>query len=340
MSRRIIAVEKVVARVFGHPTHANGGNPVTIFLPQSPLLPQVQESLAKECSWESVMVSSESISSSSSNQTKMAFFMPSGLEVTFCAHAAMGGAVAAAAMQPADNRASVNFAPNLLPQEVHTVGISPSGSEACLEMKNVEFENAPVSHSPSLQRLLRGHLGVGGQMLGKNHPALPPTFCNASVVRPKTMVHVNDIDDLRNKVRVPKVKTGSTGRNTFESACGSIDDSTGIYLYSHLQDYESTSSWECRQFPRASGYPEDPATGIAAAALAASMVQTYSGGGIPPTDFNFYQGMSMDRPSFIQVVDLHLQKRKDEKSLVSLGLKGKVEIDERSTIEVEQEDSE
>lgn len=331
MGRRI-AVEKVVARVFGHPSHANGGNPVTIFLPQSPLIQSTQEALAKECSWESVMV--EPLASENKGNHKMAFFMPSGLEVSFCAHAAMGGAVAAAALQPEDNRASLSFAPNLLPEQVHTVGISPTGSEACLEMKDVEFQNSPVSHTPSLQRLLRGHLGISGSMLGKNHPALPPTFCNASVVRPKTMVHVNDIDDLRNKVQVPKVN--KTGRNTFENACRAIDDSTGIYLYSHLQDDDTTSSWECRQFPRASGYPEDPATGIAAAALAGSMVQTYSGGGLPPTSFNFFQGMSMDRPSLIQVVGLKLQK-KNGGAIVSLGLKGKVEIDERSTIEVVQE---
>ena len=30
-------------------------------------------------------------------------------------------------------------------------------------------------------------------------------------------------------------------------------------------------SYECRQFPRSSGYPEDPATGIAASALAATL---------------------------------------------------------------------
>lgn len=45
----------------------------------------------------------------------------------------------------------------------------------------------------------------------------------------------------------------------------------------------------------------------------------------------------MGRPSLIQVVDLQLEKTKNQ-SLVSLGLKGKVEIDERSTIEVEQEE--
>lgn len=148
------------------------------------------------------------------------------------------------------------------------------------------------------------------------------------------MVHINDIEDLRSKVQVPPANRTS-GRNPFAAACGSIDDSTGIYLYSHLQDDDETSSWECRQFPKDSGYPEDPATGIAAAALAASMVQTYSGGGLPPTNFDFYQGMSMDRPSLIKVVDLKLQKQ-DDSTVVSLGLKGKVEIDERSTIEVEQ----
>jgi PhzF family phenazine biosynthesis protein len=335
MSRKVL-VERVTARVFCHPSaanSANGGNPVTVFLPHRPLMEKTYESLAKNCEWESVMVES-----SNNNHHQMAFYMPSGLQVSFCAHAALGGAVAAASSSITSTTTTevqaFPFTPKMLPDETHRVDILPSQSEACLTMENATLEDSPVSHAPSLQRLLRNHLGVSGSMLGKNHRALPPTFRNSSVIRSKTLVHLNDVEDLRDKIRIPRGLSTSTGRNTFADACGAIDESTGIYLYSHLQDDSSTSSWEARQFPRASGYPEDPATGIAAAALAASMTKHYSGGGLPPTNYNIYQGMSMDRPSLIQVVNLKFEN--DEKTLVTLGLKGKVEIDDKETIEIDE----
>eukprot|EP00980_Cylindrotheca_fusiformis_P010941 scaffold2499_cov125-Cylindrotheca_fusiformis.AAC.32 len=335
MSRKVL-VERVTARVFSHPSASvgGGGNPVTVFLPHSSLTDSCCESLAKGCDWESVVVDSPH-----PNKQQMAFYMPSGLQVSFCAHAALGGAMIAAAKSSIAEQSSVSFTPKMLPNEMHRVNLFPSENEASLMMENATFEDSPVSHAPSLVRLLREHLGVSGSMLGKNHPALPPTFRNSSVVRSKTLVHIDSLEDLREKIKVPKVKSGG-GRNTFEAACGAIDDSTGLYLYSHLQDdgdsSTSSSSWEARQFPRASGYPEDPATGIAAAALAASLTKQYAGGGIPPTHYNIYQGMSMDRPSLIQVVDLKFQN--EEKTLVSFGLKGKVEIDDTETIEVEQDD--
>jgi PhzF family phenazine biosynthesis protein len=43
-------------------------------------------------------------------------------------------------------------------------------------------------------------------------------------------------------------------------------DSTGLYPYAVVD--EDNQIFEARQFPKSSGYPEDPATGIAAAALA------------------------------------------------------------------------
>jgi len=56
-------------------------------------------------------------------------------------------------------------------------------------------------------------------------------------------------------------------------------NSTGIYLYSTATirdddndvntDNKSEIAFECRQFPKSSGYSEDPATCIAAGALGA-----------------------------------------------------------------------
>lgn len=61
-----------------------------------------------------------------------------------------------------------------------------------------------------------------------------------------------------------------------------------------------------RQFPRASGYPEDPATGVAAAALAASLQHER----LPWTQqsgrFKFYQGAAMGHASLILVEDVEL----------------------------------
>ena len=60
-----------------------------------------------------------------------------------------------------------------------------------------------------------------------------------------------------------------------------------------------TNVYECRQFPRASGYPEDPATGIAAAALASSLQR----GGILGDNGKFvmYQGTAMGKKSSLNV---------------------------------------
>jgi hypothetical protein len=102
------------------------GNPITIFKvlspppfrqqPQIPLSHEQRVRLAMSCAWESVFVfppvlppPSDSVSASvtaegavlsnsninninNNNTTQMAFYMPNGESVRFCAHAAMGGA--------------------------------------------------------------------------------------------------------------------------------------------------------------------------------------------------------------------------------------------------------
>ena len=94
----VVSVEKITARVFC--LGGEGGNPVTIFASQHTLPGSVQRSLAKTCQWESVILTTNddvsfnitagSSSSSSSALPSMTFYMPSGEEVSFCAHAAIG----------------------------------------------------------------------------------------------------------------------------------------------------------------------------------------------------------------------------------------------------------
>ena len=72
--------------------------------------------------------------------------------------------------------------------------------------------------------------------------------------------------------------------------------STGLYPYA----LSGPHRFDARQFPRASGYPEDAATGIAAAALAFGLLRL----GLVAADgpgLHVRQGRAMGRPSRIAV---------------------------------------
>lgn len=80
-----------------------------------------------------------------------------------------------------------------------------------------------------------------------------------------------------------------------EHACDRVG-STGLYPYAPSGDLQV----DARQFPRASGYPEDPATGIAATALAFELL---ADGLITANEhtITIRQGRAMGRPSQITV---------------------------------------
>lgn len=123
-----------------------------------------------------------------------------------------------------------------------------------------------------------------GDVLGIDAATVPLHAVNASTSRVKTLVRMPDamtLDALRPDF------------SAMRSLCEAID-STGLYPYS--QDGEAISA---RQFPKASGYPEDAATGIAAAALWGYLdsVGALPGGGIRTVR----QGVAMGSPSAIQL---------------------------------------
>ncbi|MBN9393208.1 MAG: PhzF family phenazine biosynthesis isomerase [Chloroflexi bacterium] len=76
---------------------------------------------------------------------------------------------------------------------------------------------------------------------------------------------------------------------------------TGFYAFT-LSTRQPDFDVDARQFPLRAGYPEDPATGVAACALA-SYLTRYQGGVIKKEGWNGYrigQGFAMGRPSVIQ----------------------------------------
>ena len=288
-------IDKITARVFCK--LKGGGNPVTIFVSSTSSTVgrchpadnddapafflnnnAIQKRLAQSCQWESVMVDR--------NLHQMSFFMPTGEQVSFCAHAAMGGAhqllssTTHHTSNNTDGSSAVTFTSSLQNDDSSYYKAVVHDHDIVSLAMTTQWQESPIAVPPTLYRILRDKIGLARSSLSPLAiNALLPTFCNASIARPKTLVHVPSLQALHGEARAPSIENDS-----FRVACDAIE-STGIYLYTQRVNEEDDddggnfqssedamySSWECRQFPRASGYPEDPATGIAAAALATSL---------------------------------------------------------------------
>lgn len=289
-----------------------GGNPVTIFCPiidgnncsksmTLALTPKECSALAKSCSWESIIIEDPNHSDASHT---FRFFLPSGEEVSFCGHAAIG---ASAFITQKDilmnsiNSLSTNV--DLTSSMVsfmtrdnlkYVSKVCGDSVELIMRTCHEEYDCCQLPNAPPLIQILN-ELGLDMSDLHSDDYDDSfhwPTYVNSSVARPKTLIHITSIERLH-AASAPKDPV------RFRDLCDAIH-STGIYLYSKATtsaDTENCASFECRQFPRASGYSEDPATGIAAGALAASLYSK----GLRRDTYCFYQGTAMDLPSQIQV---------------------------------------
>jgi len=110
---------------------------------------------------------------------------------------------------------------------------------------------------------------------------------NAATSRAKTLVPLTSADAVH-RLQPDFAR--------IEALCDALG-STGLYPYAPV-DLEH-QIFEARQFPKASGYPEDPATGIAASALAFGLLE--HGLVRPGEAISIYQGRAMGRLSRIQV---------------------------------------
>lgn len=310
-------IHRLAARVFCQ--LEGGGNPVTVFskLDGGDLSESSRESLAKSCEWESVMIGGDKSDddSSSSISHRMFFYLPTGEEVSFCAHAALGG-IFHLATQQLEKRLSFS-----VPAQKSTYqGILHEESIVSLDME-APFEENKVELPSLLHRLLRECHGVKAGSLMKRVAlgGVPyPSFCNSSIARPKTLVCLNSVDSVNQIIPPP------LNNDNYRISCDALG-STGLYLYAPR---EIEGEFECRQFPRASGYVEDPATGIAAGALAISLYERGSG----LKSYKFFQGTAMGKPSLILVENV--RKVSNDGSSYAFRLMGRVEVDSSDEIEL------
>lgn len=304
-------LKKVSARVFTSPGGA-GGNPITVYLAKAPLAKAIQARLAQDTEWESVICAT-----SSGSTPKMDFYLPSGESVTFCAHAAMGAvhSIVRADETRANSKHSFAFSTESLKQ---TATIDQDDTVG-LHMTSATFTQAPIDNTAAIHDLLH-MISLDTDVLSNKWPSLS----NSSVFagRSKTLLEINSMDALQS-AQPP------SDPDAWQNACDAIE-STGVYLYTSVgmdsDDDEVTTTYECRQFPRASGYPEDPATGVAAAALGVALHKQCD----TNTFFSFHQGTAMGRPSLIKMMDVSLDKH----NMAKFSLWGQVQVDDEQVITI------
>mmetsp|Transcript_23465 Transcript_23465/g.49773 ORF Transcript_23465/g.49773 Transcript_23465/m.49773 type:complete len:365 (+) Transcript_23465:123-1217(+) len=329
-SRRPIKIRGIWNNV----TDGGGGNPVTIFIPsdESYMLTSDERSkLASICPWESVFIEPsaelEKGQASDEIQSVFRFFMPSGEEVSFCGHAAIGACAFLAnrniitSYQP--NKIQESFLPTDLPsldlvssssvvsfitadKSIFETKVNGNDAELVMHAQHVEtdcFRDKKFRNDTATMEDFLDVLGLSTEDISSLEGSINwPTFINSSVARPKTLIPIKSLDRLHSA-------TSPADPEKFCRLCESID-STGIYIYAKIGDADARGeetkglSFEARQFPKSSGYGEDPATGIAAGALAASLHKR----GITRNDFyDIFQGTAMGKPSRIGVKLQHCQ---------------------------------
>lgn len=255
-------------------THAGrGGNPCPVVADASGLDADAMREVARRHGHESGFVLP---SEDDAHDLWFRFFVPNH-EMEMCAHATIGAlwVLARQGRLPAS------------PVRIATASGSVTGFVVqrdsgawTIEITQPAGRATPLA--PDRAADVLAALGIGPDALAD----LP--LHNALTSRVKTLVPMRDPERLNALHPDPAA---------VEAACRRIG-STGLYPYAAVD--APARVFEARQFPRSSGYPEDAATGIAAAALAFGLLHD---GSIAADDrpIRIFQGRAMGRFSEIRV---------------------------------------
>jgi PhzF family phenazine biosynthesis protein len=246
-----------------------GGNPAPITLDADQLSTQDMQRIAKSYGQEAGFVMKPTDPKSA--DIRYRFFVPKH-EMDMCGHATLGTTWLLArkgVLKPGEVRIET------LSGVVHT-RISDTGAVAISQPKGRVTEVDPKHRAAILD------------VLGINErDTLDLPIVNAATSRVKTLV--------------PLVSPVTVNRMTpdfqrMEKLCEEIG-STGLYPFAC--DWDDERTYHARQFPKASGFPEDAATGIAATALIFGL-RHYGLIGTRRT-IRVRQGEAMGRPSRLAV---------------------------------------
>ena len=250
-----------------------GGNPCPIVIDAEAMSPEAMQALARKFGLECGFVR---FPPSADFDHTFRFWVPNQ-EMEMCGHATIGAlwvlATKGLASAP-EVRISTRSGP--------VAGFISSDTNATPRIAITQPSGKVVSLNREQDEDVLRALGVSRSDL------LDLPIQNAVTSRVKTLVPLKDVE----RVNALKPNTDAVGE-----VCTKIG-STGLYPFSVI-DRES-QRFEARQFPRSSGYPEDAATGIAAAALAFGLLRS----GLVRSNadpIRIYQGRTMGHLSEIEV---------------------------------------
>ncbi len=253
-----------------------GGNPVPLVRHADGMTPEDMQSVAHQYGHESAFVFD---SSEPGVDWALRFFVPKH-EMEMCGHATVGTLWAMRQWgEWTRSTARVRTRSGLV--DVLWDGLR----------ERVWISQPPVTLSPltdALDQRVRQILDPGRRATW-GHTAI-----NASTSRAKVLIRV---------ATVAQLDALQPALQDVEALCADAD-STGLYPYAIETGPDGTTTVAARQFPRSSGYPEDAATGIAAAALWSYLADTgVLATGVPsaPVVTTIRQGEAMGRPSAIEL---------------------------------------
>lgn len=253
-----------------------GGNPAPIVIDAAGMSDGQMQQVAKSYGHESGFVLPPPAGSNCDFEFR--FWVPNH-EMSMCGHATVGAVWLLAQLgRLRGDRLAIWTKSGRVEARI----LRPAGQDILVEVSQPAGVVEPLPDAARTEADILEVLGIGRDDLG------PLPIQNARTSRVKTLIPVRSVavlDGLR-----PDFER-------IEAACAAVD-STGLYPYA-VSD-RAGQVVDARQFPRASGYPEDAATGIAASALSFGLL---SCGVVEASErrITVRQGRAMRRPSEILV---------------------------------------
>jgi len=233
------ALKAPIVRVFTIDGSTRGGNPAPVWLDADQLTTSDMQALARASGHEAAFVCR---ADDGTHRWHMRYFVPNH-EMEMCGHATI------AALWLLHARGAWAGEPIAIRTASGAVRARKTGVLIEITQPRAVIQPVDVDHLDQIARCLnipRDEI-VGGVL-------------NASTSRPKTLIQ------LRHAAALHALNVLQIEAAQLEALCERIG-STGLYPFVFLEDFDRVLC-SARQFPKSSGYPEDPATGIAAAALA------------------------------------------------------------------------
>jgi trans-2,3-dihydro-3-hydroxyanthranilate isomerase len=297
-------VAVVHTTVFAAPGVVDGGNPCPVVVDAQNLTSHQMQAIALRFGYECGFV----VSGPEVETPELRFFVPEH-EMSMCVHAT----AACVALLVEDGRLSAPGA--AVRTGIGTVPVSWAPVPAAAAPDHVEIGMPTPQRMPGHPRLtdVAEVLGLEGGLsdVGRG----PVEVWNAA--RPKLLFPVADRSRLNSMTPVWEAMW---------ALCSDFD-ATGIYAFAPGDEPHAVHA---RQFPVRAGYPEDAATGVAAAALGGYLATSAPPKAASTVRYEVHQGEAMGSPSLLETVIGW-----DGATVVSAHVAGPVRIDRRTTTDPE-----